>query len=231
MWIDDAASAVVVACPEKTKVNFHATHMCNMAKLNSREQTVASSLRKLPHIARRCCCCNYWGATLQMLWLLLLSVECNICRQFLLCDCVKKTCAAAHPPLWQGVRPHPLPLLLAVVPCIFYACLMSCLKIYCHKLMQVASFNSDRNRKTTLESENASNCYRQLKLAPSPLRYLCLLLSLLVCPLFLSLSVSIHLYLSLSLSISPHCVLNKLSFLSSSHCSYALFNPAATWCT
>lgn len=47
----DAASAV--ACPEKTKVNFHATHMCNMAKLNnnnnsgrgrgSREQTVASA--------------------------------------------------------------------------------------------------------------------------------------------------------------------------------------------
>lgn len=101
-----------------------------------------------------------------MLWLLLLSVECNICRQFLLCDCVKKTCAAAHPPLWQGVRPLLLPLPLAVVPCIFYACLMSCLKIYCHKLMQVASCNSDRNRKTTLESENASNCYRQLKLAP-----------------------------------------------------------------
>lgn len=44
----DAATAV--ACPEKTKVNFHATHMCNMAKLNnnnnsrgSGEQTVASA--------------------------------------------------------------------------------------------------------------------------------------------------------------------------------------------
>lgn len=140
-----------------------------------------------------------------MLWLLLLSVECNICRQFLLCDCVKKTCAAAHPPLWQGVRPLLLPLPLAVVPCIFYACLMSCLQIYCHKLMQVASCNSDRNWKTTLESENASNCYRQLKLAPPPALSLPLAL-----PVGLpSLSFSVCFYSSVSLSLfvdlSPLC--------------------------
>lgn len=52
---------------------------------------------------------------------------------------VSKTCAAAHPPLWQGVRCLLPPSSLSVVPCIFCACLMSCLKIYCHKLMQVAS--------------------------------------------------------------------------------------------
>lgn len=46
----DAATAV--ACPEKTKVNFHATHMCNMAKLNNNNG--GSGEQALAEAATRC---------------------------------------------------------------------------------------------------------------------------------------------------------------------------------
>lgn len=126
--------------PKKTKVNFHATHMWCHTKQQQQQQQLSScnmvanccgSCRMLHAAlvvaiieAQRCCCC------------------CNICRQFFVVS-VSRLCQK-HVPLpptcVARCVPHPSP---PTSCCLFYACLMSCRQIYCHKLMQV-----DRNRKT-----------------------------------------------------------------------------------
>lgn len=130
------------------------TTLCNMAELNNNNHNSCSSQCKLLQaLAEAAACCTLHAAHCFVVAIIeaqrcrCCCVECNICRQFLLCvvyAIVSKTCAAASHLCGKvcPLLPPPLP-----ARCLFYACLMSCLKIYCHKLMQAASC-ADRNRKT-----------------------------------------------------------------------------------
>lgn len=125
---------------------------------------------------------------------------------------VSKTCAAAHPPLWQGAVSLPLRCPLHIL-CMFNELPQNLLpQIDAGCQLQVATVTGTGKRRWKVKM--------RVTVTGS---WSCLSLSLCV-----HLPFCISLYLSLSLSISPHCVLNKFSFLSSSHYSYALFNPAAT---
>lgn len=199
----DAATAV--ACPEKTKVNFHATHMCNMAKLNnnnnggSGEQTVASACGSCHTLhavvvaiieAQRWRCCGFRCYCCCLL-------NATFVGSFCCVDCVKNMCrctptfvarCALPPPAFLSLR-CPLHIL-----CMFNELPQNLLpQIDAGCQLQVATVTGTGKRRWKVKMRvTVTGSWSCLSLSLSP-------------HLFLSMSISPSPSLSLFVDLSPLC--------------------------